>query len=105
MSDQPGAVDNMPEDLTQAFWSFKGAMEVRSDHQDRELRAMRRDMRHGFESIEAVVKDDHADGEAIRTRLTAMETRQAMVYRILGTLAVLVAGGIAEMIRRSLVGG
>ncbi len=101
---EPQTPEQMPEDLTQAFWTFKGAMEVRSDHQDRELRAMRRDMRRGFESIEAAVKEDHEDGELIRTRLTTIETRQAVVYKILGALALLVAGGLAELVRRSLVG-
>lgn len=100
---QTGVVD-MPEDLTQAFWSFKGAMEVRSDHAEKELRAMRHDMRHGFASVEAAIKDDHEGDEQIRTRLTTIETRQSLVYKILGALALIIAGGLFELVRRALVG-
>lgn len=94
----------MPEDLTQAFWSFKGAMEVRSDHADREIRGMRREMKAGFAAIETAVKDDHDTDETIRHRLTAIETRQGVVYKILGAIAILVAAGVVELVRRALVG-
>lgn len=84
--------------LARAFWRFEGAMGARMDSFDRELR-------DGLTEIRDAIDEQDGEGSELRARLILVESKQAIVYRILGALGLLVAGGLAELVRRALVGG
>ncbi len=84
---------------------LRGSSGARLDGIEREQKGLRRDFARGLDEIRDAFDDDHDGDDTIRQRLTMIEAKQAIVYRILGALGLLVAGGLAELVRRAVVGG
>lgn len=80
------------------FREFKGAMSARMDSLDHELRV-------GIMSIKSSL--DRADGknDDHMKRLALLESKQALIYRILAAVGLATLGIGAELVRRALMGG
>lgn len=86
------------------FCELRGSVGSRLDGIEREQRGLRREFASGLAEIRESFDSDHTEDAAMAQRLTTIETRQAVVYKILAALGLLVAGGVAELVRRALVG-
>ncbi len=80
------------------FREFRGAMSTR-------MEAFERELRDGLGEITDAVDGHTGDGADLAKRVTIVEARQAMVYKILGAIGLVALGIGGELVRRAFTGG
>ncbi|MCP4871591.1 MAG: hypothetical protein GY898_23020 [Proteobacteria bacterium] len=107
MSERPakGGNDVTLVGLFGEFRYFEGSMTEAMASVQAGQQLLRSDLAAGLLEIREALEAEADEDAELRARLTRVETAQAIVYKILAALGLLVAGGLAELVRRSVVGG